>query len=100
MQIELLRHGKVNMKWNSFYAPQSYDLDCQKYDSAPVFPVEQKPVSASPIIYISDLIRTRQTAEALFPNHSLIQTSLLNEVPLASFTDTRFALPLWFWFAL
>lgn len=40
-------------------------------------------------IYISELSRTRDTAEILFPDRDYIASELINEVPLRSSFDTK-----------
>ena len=48
-------------------------------------------------IYISELSRSRDTAEILFPDQDYVVSGLINEVPLRSSFDTKKKMPLWFW---
>ena len=48
-------------------------------------------------IYISELSRSRDTAEKLFPAGDYMESGLINEVPLRASADIGKKMPLWFW---
>lgn len=97
MQITLIRHGKVNMRWKKWYTSKQFDMACAGYDASPICPVDVKAEAPTDAVYISTLPRSRQTAEQLFRDCTFVETELLNEVPLRSFCDCRVLLPLWMW---
>lgn len=97
MKIYIFRHGKVNMKWPSKCTSQEFDRACSNYDSADIFfPLEYSGALDFNKIYVSNLLRSLQTAQSLFPakNYEIIN---IDEVPLKSFTDSSKKLPLWIW---
>ena len=36
MKAVLIRHGKVNFRWESWYTAHQFDEACMQYDQAPV----------------------------------------------------------------
>lgn len=98
MKIIIVRHEKVDFIWDKKYNSVTYDLACKKYDSSSIVP-EKRHFETEDIetIYISELLRTYETACKIFGNKKFIKTSLINEVPLNSFTDTGNMYPLWVW---
>lgn len=98
MKVILIRHGKVNMRWQKCYTSEAYDEACRIYDVAPILPVDcQRKDHCPETIYVSTLPRSRQTAEQLFGERAFTESKLLNEVPLRSFCDCKLSLPLWLW---
>lgn len=98
MKVILIRHGKVNMRWQKRYTSEAYDQACRRYDLSSILPVHgQRKDICQETIYVSTLPRSRQTAEQLFGEQTFTESRLLNEVPLRSFCDCKLALPLWLW---
>ena len=98
MKITMIRHGKVDMKWKKWYTSKQFDLDCSNYDLAPLIPFDNEiEDNTRADIYISALKRSRETAEQIFERKDFIENKLLNEVPLKSFCNCKFNLPLWIW---
>lgn len=67
MNVVVIRHGKVDFKWRNWSTSGQFDMDCMKYDKAPVKPllvVTQK--NTSKRIYTSSLSRSRETAIQMF----------------------------------
>lgn len=96
MKVTIIRHGKVNMQWQKSYNSEGFDSDCKKYDESHIFPIERC-TDDFQVIYISELMRTYETAKYLFGEKEFFKTNLLNEVPLKSFIDSRVKLPTWLW---
>lgn len=99
MKIVIIRHEKVDMAWDKSYDSVSYDLACCAYDRCSIQARgRQLPdIDNTRVIYVSELSRTYETACRLFGKREFRKTSLINEVPLRSFTDTTRKYPLWFW---
>ena len=103
MRIVVIRHGKVLHDWKKWCTSAEFDEQCALYDKAPidVASIGTAPASAmsnnAQNIYISELNRTLQTAEAIFGKRDFKRTSLINEVSLRSGFDTAVKMPLWFW---
>lgn len=87
------------MSWNKRYHSTGYDLACDNYDKAPIIlsGKEYPKTDNMKKVYISELSRTRETAERLFQKNDFVQTALLNEVPLKSYKDSNKMYPLWLW---
>lgn len=91
MKIIIIRHEKVDMEWAAKYNSASFQADCDKYDRCSVVkdPVQTIDVDADKYsIYISELIRTYETACKLFGRKDFIKTELLNEVPMRPYKDS------------
>lgn len=99
MKIVIIRHAKVNMEWEKRYDSALYDLACKKYDTSDIVPISEIISSGNSVcmIYISELSRSYKTAYKLFGRTDFCRTSLINEVPLRSFKDTKKKYPLWIW---
>ncbi|MDE7341493.1 MAG: histidine phosphatase family protein [Lachnospiraceae bacterium] len=104
MNITVIRHGKVDMRWPRWCNAEEFDNACLQYEEADILPVhaEKKAAAAGePVvtgkIYVSTQHRSLKTAKALFGEQEYIQMSGLCEVPLRSFTKLGFRLPLWVW---
>ncbi|MCR4807447.1 MAG: histidine phosphatase family protein [Lachnospiraceae bacterium] len=94
----VLRHAEVDFAWSRSCTSGGFDLDCSGYDSAPIRETAYNiPRTGYEKIYISELSRSRDTADRLFPDGEFIRSGLINEVPLRSCFDTKMKLPLWFW---
>lgn len=98
MKILIMRHAKVNMKWERKYNSSAYDLACLKYDTSGIIPITDRISDENiNVIYVSELSRSAETAKQLFKKAELYRTALLNEVPIKSFADTKKEYPLWVW---
>lgn len=103
MKIILIRHGKVDYQWKKWSTSEQFDLDCRKYDEAPIVPVsiEIPEIANQGIacrkIYVSSLARSKKTAEGIFGDRDFIETGLIDEVPLRSSVEGNVRLSLWFW---
>ena len=99
MEIIIIRHEKVDMIWDKTYSSITYDKACDKYDNSPIISDMQSnyEVDIQKKIYISELIRTYETAIKLFGEADFIKTPLINEVPIKSFKATKRIYPLWVW---
>ena len=98
MKVVIIRHAEVDFCWSKRCTSNMFDSDCRGYDSASIIGSMYKiPVIGYQRIYISELSRSRDTAEILFPNCDYIVSELINEVPLKSSFDTAKKMPLWFW---
>lgn len=99
MRIIIIRHEKVDMGWDKKYNSVAYDLACDKYDRCSIVPERKANFEIGEIktIYISELLRTYETACKIFGKINFLKTPLLNEVPLKSFKDTEHMYPLWLW---
>jgi broad specificity phosphatase PhoE len=94
----IIRHAKVDFDWNGKSTSDMFDSDCIGYDGASIKEIKYKiPLIEYRRIYISELSRSRETAEILFPDRDYIVSGLINEVPLRSSFDTKKKMPLWFW---
>jgi broad specificity phosphatase PhoE len=98
MKAVIVRHAEVDFGWSRQCSSADYDSDCSGYDSAPIKEKEYKiPQLGYQRIYISELSRSRATAELLFPGRDYTESGLINEVPLRSCFDSEKKFPLWFW---
>lgn len=97
MEITLIRHGKVDMEWSGRYTSQTFDRACLEYDLAHIKSIDNAYVPAGNLVYISNLIRSSETAQALFPGKEFIESDDIGEVPLRSFADWSISLPVWVW---
>lgn len=98
MKVIIMRHSKVKYIWKKWYTSDEFDKACKEYDMSFVEHTEQNfPDFNHQNIYISTLLRSRETAISIFGQTHLRQTELINEVPLRSAFDSKIRLPLWFW---
>lgn len=102
MGITVIRHGKVDMRWPRRCNAEEFDNACRRYEKADILQVhaEKKAAAAGEPavtgkIYVSTQHRSLKTAKALFGEQEYIQMSGLCEVPLRSFAELGFRLPLW-----
>ena len=101
MQVALIRHAKVNMKWKFWLTSAEYDKGCAAYDAAPVLSVTVKlPQTDYRKIYVSALPRTTATARQVVGDTELHSTALINEVPDRAGFDTGLRLPMFLWSAI
>ncbi len=98
MKVVIIRHAEVIFRWEKRYTSDGFDRACSEYDAAPVRSAAYKLPEVSPqTIYISTLRRSLDTARALFPGETYVQTGFVDEVPLRSCFDSSQMMPLWFW---
>ncbi len=98
MKVVLIRHGKVNFRWNTWYTSDQFDEACMQYDKAPIMKLSYSiPDAKYSSYYISALSRTGETAQSIFGEQDYISTDLINEVPLSASFNTEAKLPLLFW---
>ena len=98
MKVVIIRHAEVDLSWNRRGTSDMFDSDCRRYDSASIKKIMYKiPLIEYQRIYISELSRSRDTAEKLFPDQDYVVSGLINEVPLRSSFYTKKKMPLWFW---
>ncbi|WP_026518342.1 histidine phosphatase family protein [Butyrivibrio sp. MC2021] len=98
MKVVLIRHGKVNFRWKSWYTSDQFDEACVLYDKAPIMKLSYSiPDAKYSSYYISALSRTGETAQSIFGEQDYISTDLINEVPLSASLYIRVKLPLLFW---
>ena len=107
MKVMIIRHAEVDFCWSRRCTSEGFDSDCSRYDIAPIKNCSSiagcrncsDPVGFEQLhrIYISELSRSFDTAEILFPDHDYTVSGLINEVPLRSSFDTKKNMPLWFW---
>ena len=98
MKTIILRHAEVDFIWSKRCSSKDFDSECGVYDSSPIKEtVYRQSCQEYKKIYISELSRSRDTAERLFPNGEYIKSELINEVPLRSSFDTKKEVSLWFW---
>lgn len=100
MKITFIRHSKVLFSWDKFYDAHSFDLACRAYDLSPI-QAGQKMTTEGQVVYISNLMRTGATAKHLFQaDIEVIETDLLNEIPVKAFINTKLPLPTLVWMVL
>ena len=98
MKVIIMRHSKVKYIWGKWYTSDEFDKACKEYDRSFVERTEPNfPDFNHKNIYISTLLRSKETAISIFGQTHLRQTELIDEVPLRSAFDSKFRLPLWFW---
>ena len=98
MKVIIMRHSKVKYIWSKWYTSDEFDKACKEYDRAPIEYTEQNITEIDyKNIYISTLLRSKETAISISGKVDLRQTVLIDEVPLRSTFDSKIRLPLWFW---
>jgi hypothetical protein len=98
MKVIVMRHSKVKYIWSKWYTSDEFDKACKEYDRAPIEYTEQNITEIDyKNIYISTLLRSKETAISIFGKVDLRQTVLIDEVPLRSTFDSKIRFPLWFW---
>ena len=87
MIVTLLRHYKVNHKRKKKCTPRGYLIALQEYDDADVVNQDIRLPFDHEQIITSMMKRTKQTFAFLYGERAHEQTDLLNEVPMAPFTE-------------
>jgi broad specificity phosphatase PhoE len=97
MKVVLIRHFKVNHQWRRYCTYKEFSEELAAYDVRSViqpreldFPAEQ--------VYISTLLRTKETAGYLKGDKKIIKTALIDEVNLQgqSRSKRRLSSALWY----
>lgn len=97
MKICLIRHAKVNKEWPGMCNSEEFDKACIEYDEADIIEVKATDIDVDyERVYVSSMYRSRETARRLFPDKGYYETEV-EEVPLASFVNCSFRMPLWIW---
>ena len=100
MKIMMIRHAKADAVRRTPCTAAEYAEDAAGYEAAGILPIGEpaQPRAGRPV-YVSAARRAKETAGQLFAlqEEDLIETPLLNEVPLAPFTGTDRRLPLAVW---
>ena len=99
MKIYLIRHGKVDYEWSKWCNSMEFDKMCFEYDAANIKPIITNTNVAKGVqhLYVSELRRTHETVQALYPTMHFRINPLINEVPLKSAFDSNIKLPLVIW---
>ena len=98
MKVVIIRHAEVDFSWSKRCTSNRFDSECSAYDNSAINEtVYRQLLPGYKRIYISELSRSQDTAELLFPDETYIRSELINEVPLRSSFDTKREMPLWFW---
>ena len=98
MKVIIIRHAEVDFCWSRRCTSEGFDSDCGRYDIASIKKIKYSiPRNGCERIYISELSRSLDTAEILFPGYDYTVSGLINEVPLRSGFDTKKNMTLWFW---
>ena len=72
MRAVIIRHGKVDFQWKKWSTSEQFNKDCKMYDEAPIFSLSSDvPQINYQDIYISNLHRSRETANQLFGENFL-----------------------------
>ncbi|MDD6037348.1 MAG: histidine phosphatase family protein [bacterium] len=98
MRAVIIRHGKVDFERRKCCTSDEFNEDCDTYDRAPIG-VVRSDVSEMKYeaIYVSNLVRTHETARQLFGDEEFIETDLIREVPLCAAFSFKKELPLIMW---
>lgn len=100
-KVFVIRHAKVDFHWRNWCDSKEFDSDCREYDRSPLANDGYDiPDLADGKIYISSLLRSRDTAKMLFGEKGFIVSGLIDEVPLRSGIDTKIKFPHWLWMAI
>lgn len=96
MKIILIRHFKVDFKWNFAYGSIDYEKACDNYDSSKVVKADLA-INTNGIIISSTMIRAIETTQLIFNKYPDIFSDLLREVPIKPFVKTSVILPTFIW---
>lgn len=85
------------MEWPKRCNSEQFDKACEQYDGSDIVTDDIVGVDTEcEIIYVSSLLRSKETAKRMFPGNEYRMLDVA-EVPLKSFTDTAKQMPLWIW---
>ncbi|WDV47105.1 histidine phosphatase family protein [Clostridiaceae bacterium M8S5] len=100
MKVGLIRHFKVDCQYHKLLNSDEYNKWATNYDIADVI---ENTVRMGDIkwdrCYASDLHRAVKTANTVYKGN-IIQSDILREVPMASFTNRKIVLPCKIWSAI
>ena len=97
MKITVVRHARVDFVFPKYYRPEGQIAASRGYNESPIDPSSIERVSTDDAVFISELRRSRETAQGMFGDRPFIQSELFNEVPLAPFTRMNIHLPSLVW---
>ena len=97
MNVTLIRHFKVDYRWQRSYESEGYARAQREYDLADVSPQTINLPLRYDVVFVSTSKRTLQTLRFLAGSLPYEANDLLTEVPLAPFVQTKLVLPLWLW---
>lgn len=95
MEIILMRHFKVAMKYERVYNSEGFDRASLTYNERPVY--DQPSAFLPPYtLYASTMGRAQETARLAFDRPFKVLEGV-EEVTMRSFVDTSLRLPRWLW---
>jgi broad specificity phosphatase PhoE len=97
MNIYLMRHFKVDFEWKKKYTSRGFKIAAEEYNSSTIIKQDIAFDHKNVQVYISELIRSHLTYEALGIDVKAQKTDLINEVPIAPFVDTDLKIPTPVW---
>lgn len=103
LQIYLIRHAKPDLKKKSFYSKKEAQQYIEDYNTVPIIPFEQNMVEVNlrpgHVIYSSNLIRSKQTAQTIFGGkYPIVSDSIFREYELRVVNiNTIIKIPLFLW---
>ncbi|MCK8061401.1 MULTISPECIES: histidine phosphatase family protein [unclassified Fusibacter] len=95
MEIILMRHYKVDMKYDEKYDSEGFDRACERYNKRPVKD-QLAPRLPEYVLYASSMTRAQETARFAFQKEPIILKGV-HEVTMKSYKDTKRQLPTWWW---
>ncbi len=93
MKITIIRHARVDFVFPKSFRPEGQIAASRDYNESPIDPSGIERISTNDAIFISELRRSRETAQVMFGDRPFIQSDLFNEVPLVPFTRLNIRLP-------
>ena len=96
MKIILIRHFKVDFKWDFAYNSLDYEKACENYNSLKVIKTYLT-INSNGIVISSTMIRALETTQLIFNKPPDISSDLLREVPIKPFIKTNLILPTFIW---
>lgn len=96
MKITLIRHFKVDFKWNFGYNSIDYSKACENYDNSKVIKADLV-LNTDKIIISSTMTRAVETSKLIFNKPPDILCDSLREIPIKPFVKTSLILPTFIW---
>jgi len=97
LKITIIRHAKVDFTGQAWCTAKEFNRGNEDYDVADIIRDKKYHIKTSNPVYISGLIRTKETARLIFGNEKFHKTALCNEVPICAFTNKNLNLPTRIW---
>lgn len=97
MRITVIRHARVDFVFPKSFKPEGQIAASRGYNESPINPSGIERISTDDAVFISELRRSRETAQVMFGDRPFIQSDLFNEVPLVPFTRLNLRLPALVW---